>query len=206
MNLSNEIDEAIVRRSASPAEPSLYDKEPFKKPRSGERLNIDVHTIVEPIPGEPMLKRTKVHTTLPGWSSWEVLCDEGTTGGGGDQAPAPLLYFSAGIALCFGTHVQINAMLMDVSIKSFRIEQKTRFSTSFNFVDAIIAGDLLGAGDILETHIIIESDDDTEKLQQFTRYCEQACMAGQMVAQSPNVATVLHVNGTAYQLGRADAG
>ena len=47
---------------------------------------------------EKMRKRALVSIDLPGFSPFVMWCDEGTSLGGEDSAPAPLAYFSAAIA------------------------------------------------------------------------------------------------------------
>jgi hypothetical protein len=45
-----------------------------------------------------MKKQALVSIDLPGFSSFVMWCDEGTSLGGEDSAPAPLAYFAAAIA------------------------------------------------------------------------------------------------------------
>jgi len=45
-----------------------------------------------------MKKRALVAVEVPGFSTFSMWCDEGTSLGGDDSAPAPLAYFSAAIA------------------------------------------------------------------------------------------------------------
>jgi len=45
-----------------------------------------------------MKKRAVVKSGRSDSSTWEILCDEGKRIGGEDSAPAPLAYYSAGIA------------------------------------------------------------------------------------------------------------
>ncbi len=45
-----------------------------------------------------MKKRALVTLEAPGFGTFSMWCDEGTSMGGGDSAPAPLAYFSAAIA------------------------------------------------------------------------------------------------------------
>jgi hypothetical protein len=47
---------------------------------------------------DKMKKRALVTLEIPGFSPFSMWCDEGTSLGGDDSAPAPLAYFSAAIA------------------------------------------------------------------------------------------------------------
>jgi hypothetical protein len=47
---------------------------------------------------DKMSKKALVSIDLPGFSPFMMWCDEGTSLGGEDSAPAPLAYFSAAIA------------------------------------------------------------------------------------------------------------
>ena len=188
-------DQPIVRKGEEPVIPTLYDRPEFVRPKVGEKLNIDVHVCVEPIPGSMFTKKATVHTTLPGWSPWELISDEGVGGGGADSAPAPLLYFSAGVAFCLGTHIQMTAELLGVELKTFRIEQHTRFSTTFSFGEENHPSKLFGGGEFIETHVFIDTAAPEESLGDFITWCEKACMAGQTVSNATPAKTVMHLNG-----------
>lgn len=47
---------------------------------------------------EGMKKRALVAVEAPGFDTFSMWCDEGTTMGGDDSAPAPLAYFGAAFA------------------------------------------------------------------------------------------------------------
>ena len=188
-------DEAIVRKPDTVDMPRLYDVGEFTKPKPGEKMHIDLHVVVEPIEGEMFKKKACVYNQLPGWGPWEIISDEGVGGGGGDTAPSPLAYFSAGAAFCLSTHIVLTANMMNVTLKHYRVEQHIKFTTTFSFHGTAHPSDFRGAGALFETHVHIETDDAEEDLPHFMEWCKQACMAGQTISNPVPTKTVLHFNG-----------
>jgi len=183
----------IVEKAHSAPKPVSFKLNEFQKPKKGEKLLIDMSVIVEPLEG-PMQKKAYVSVNLPSWSDWEISCDEGTAGGGDDSAPAPLMYFSAGVAFCLMTHIQMAAQQLNLSYSYLKVEQRTQFSSDFNF-ETMHPKDNFGAGEKFETYVLIGSDEDPEKLAQFVGWCEQACMAGQIVRNATPLSTNIILNG-----------
>lgn len=84
--------EEIVRKIAAgtPAAPEQRDA----GKAGGQEIRI--HVSAESL--GKMKKRAVVKSGRTDGSTWEILCDEGKRIGGEDSAPAPLAYYSAGIA------------------------------------------------------------------------------------------------------------
>ncbi|MEM8936547.1 MAG: OsmC family protein [Pseudomonadota bacterium] len=183
----------LVKKVAEATKPLAFDLAEFQKPKSGEKLIIDMSVVVEPLQGM-MQKKASVSVNLPGWSDWEIECDEGKAGGGDDTAPAPLMYFSAGVAFCLMTHIQMAAHQLKLSLKSLRLEQRSRFSSDFN-MESMHPKDNIGAGESFETFIHIESDEPSKKITEFVEWCEQACMAGKSIANAVPLSTSIILNG-----------
>ena len=182
-----------TQKLESSLQPEAFQLNEFKKPRSGEDMIIDMSVIVEPLEG-PMQKKATVSVNLPGWSDWEITCDEGTPGGGYDSAPAPLMYFSAGVAFCLMTHIQMAARETGLNIKSLKLEQRSQFRSKFN-METMHPKDNFGSGERFETNILIESDEPEDKIAEFVGWCEQACMAGQSIANAVQTDTNIILNG-----------
>jgi hypothetical protein len=89
--------EGIVRKDDE-AEVSLTSLEEtsdeIQAPQGGKALRVRLTAKSR----EKMRKRALVSIDLPGFSPFVMWCDEGTSLGGDDSAPAPLAYFSAAIA------------------------------------------------------------------------------------------------------------
>jgi len=185
----------MITRKISDTErtPSSFSLREFAKPKPGEDLLIDMSVIVEPLDG-PMQKKATVSVNLPGWSDWEITCDEGTSGGGDDTAPAPLMYFSAGVAFCLMTHMQMAAQQLGLTLKTLRLEQRSQFASKFNF-ETMHPKDNLGSGRRFETFVHVESDDAPERIAEFVTWCEQACMAGQSISNAVPTETTIVLNG-----------
>lgn len=187
-------DRSIVKKVDKPVEQSSFAPPSFQKAKVGEKLKIDMYVVAEPLDNGPLMKKANVSTNLPGWGVWEIVCDEGTNGGGFDSAPSPLMYFSAGIAFCLLTHIQTAAKLLKIKLDRVRVEQRTTFSTTYNF-GSMHPKNLFGAGEQQETHLFIESSETEQNLQDFAKWCEQGCMAFQTVANATPATTYLHLNG-----------
>ena len=89
--------EGIVRKDdeAEVSLPSLEESSnEIQVPQGGKELQVRLTAEAR----EKMRKRTLVSIDLPGFSPFVMWCDEGTSLGGDDSAPAPLAYFYAAIA------------------------------------------------------------------------------------------------------------
>jgi len=180
---------------ARPAHMTLNPPD-FKKMRPGESFVAECHVHCESVSDDDMmLKRAVVFSNLPGASDWEFLSDEPNATGGGDTAPAPLVYFSVGLGFCFMTHAKIVAMHMGLDVQSMRLEQVSRYETNF-MAGGEDLDDVFGRSRNQHLHILIESDEPAERLKGFIRWCEQSCMAMQTVAQASPSAAGVFLNGT----------
>ncbi|GAA5442562.1 hypothetical protein Misp06_00736 [Microbulbifer sp. NBRC 101763] len=183
----------IVRKLSEEAEQLTFAAPHLDKVKQGELLKFHAHINVEQLPQGHHLKKATIFSNVPNGGTWELICDEGTAVGGRGSAPSPIMYFSAGLALCMMSHVEMLAKLADIKLNSVRLEQKTEFSTTMNF-GGINPEEVFGKGDQVEMHLIIESDESEEKLLEFAHCCRQACMSLQTVACATPVSTKLYLN------------
>ena len=89
--------EGIVRKvdEAEVSLPSLDEaSDEIQPPQEGKAFRVCLKAESR----DKMKKRALVSVDLPGFSPFVMWCDEGTSLGGEDSAPAPLAYFSAAIA------------------------------------------------------------------------------------------------------------
>ncbi|WP_444885213.1 OsmC-related (seleno)protein [Microbulbifer sp. PSTR4-B] len=183
----------IVRKLNDDAEQNTFPPPHLDKVKQGELLRFHAHINVEQMPQGHHLKKATIFSNVPNGGTWELICDEGTAVGGRGSAPSPIMYFSAGLALCMMSHVEMLAQLSNIQLKQVRLEQKTEFSTTLNF-GGIQPEKVFGQGDRVEIHLIIESDETEEKLVEFAHCCRQACMSLQTVAKATPVTTSLYLN------------
>ncbi len=189
-------DNTIVQKTPDSAAPKAFEAVPFKKAKPGEKLNFDLDVVAESMLEGALLKRARVSTNVPGWGVFEIISDEGVTGGGFDSAPSPLMYFSVGVVFCLMTHITILARRQNLKIDNMRVEQRARYATSLSIedsgrddVDNVAAG-----ADFFETHVFIDSPEPLDKLKSFIRAAENACIAGQTVQKATPKEVILHVN------------
>ncbi|GAB2882683.1 OsmC-related (seleno)protein [Microbulbifer echini] len=188
----------IVRKINGEAEQATFAPPHLDKVKQGEQLKFHAHINVEPMPQGHHLKKATIFSNVPNGGTWELISDEGTAVGGRGSAPSPIMYFSAGLALCMMSHVEMLAQLADMNLTKISLEQKTEFSTTLNF-GGIKPEDIFGKGDKVEIHLMIESDETEEKLLNFAHCCRQACMSLQTVAQATPVTTALFINNKAIE-------
>lgn len=84
--------EEIVRKTAVGAPAGPEQREAGQAGVQEIRIHVSAESL------EKMKKRAVVKSGRADSSTWEILCDEGKRIGGDDSAPAPLAYYSAGIA------------------------------------------------------------------------------------------------------------
>jgi uncharacterized OsmC-like protein len=178
----------IVERSTDSPAFTRLTATAFKKPPLGERGHFQINLLAEA--GERQKKLATVTCSIPGYSGFTLTADEGTSYYGDDSAPPPLAYFGAGIAFCLLTHLQALVHAYKLNVRSIRIEQQLRYSTTLATTMATNAAPD-GRCDGLETHLLIDSDEPAAKIQELARHAEAACMAHQTVLR-PTPAT-LHV-------------
>jgi uncharacterized OsmC-like protein len=181
----------IVVKAKGPPQFTSLSITPFERPRLGEPIRFEVYAVAEPTSLQG--KRAIIGTPLPGWSNFEIFCDEGTPLGGGDSAPSPLGYLTAAVAFCLLTHVSGFLRLKELDIKSIKIEIKGKYSSTMD--RAAEGGRAQGACEGFETHVIIDSPEPASRIQDFVAACEEACIAMQTVARAVPASTRIVLNG-----------
>ena len=169
--------------------------------KSTEGLDLEVHVLAELMPGPGMVKRGYVKPNIPSFGAFELYCDEGSSIGGSDTAPAPLSYLAAGIAFCLLTHLKGYADIEKLKVSSIRLEQKMKFqsripgmttaSGAFNQMEGLSKG--------VETFVFIETDEPPESIARMVEVAEKACMAAQTVVNAVPASTVVIRNGEQLQ-------
>lgn len=168
----------IAARSATDPEVTQYEPTPFSKPQVGQRGHFEVNLVATA--GERQLKNATVKCSIPGYSTFTLTADEGTSYYGDDSAPPPLAYFGAGIAFCLLTHLQALVHAHRISAREIRVEQRLRYSTTLATTMATGAPPD-GRCDGLETHVLIDSDEAIDRIRDLVAHAEAACMAHQTV-------------------------
>jgi uncharacterized OsmC-like protein len=182
----------IVTRAG--AKPVLTTMPAFPKPviTPGEPIRFAYEVIAEPGPGQS--KRGVIISPRPDYSSWEVQCDEGTGMGGEDAAPSPLGYLIMGVAFCLLTHIQGYLHKAPMKIDRIKVEIRSQYATLPPEPDQGQQGQ--GMCDAYTAHVIIDSPEPKEKLQNLIAVCRDACMAIATVATAVPTTTRVFVNGT----------
>lgn len=186
-----------VKRSEK--DPELEGLSPYKRPvmRAGDPLRFAISTVAEPTSWQG--KRGYLITPMPGWSGFEINCDEGTTIGGTDTAPCPLGYFISGIAFCMLTHITAHLSRNPMDIKRIKVEVRGEFWSTIDVAGD--NGDAEGGCEAFTCAVIIDSDEPDEKIAHLTEVCRKACMAFETVARAVPTSTTLLLNGNAHPIG-----
>lgn len=161
------------------------------KPRVGEpiRFNVSVRTEPTGLQG----KRAVILSPGPGWSDFEIRCDEGTLLGGQDSAPSPLGYFCAGVAFCLMTHVTEYIARVKLEVDQLAIELRGHFITTPGH--AHTASTPPNGCERLEVHVLINSQESPERILGLMNASQAACMALQTVANAVPTSAALILNG-----------
>lgn len=181
----------IVTRAA--AKPRLESFSPFPRPtiKPGEPFRFAYEVTAEPGPGQS--KRGVILSPREDYSSWEIICDEGTQMGGDDAAPSPLGYLIMGVAFCLLTHIQEYLHKAPMKIDGIKVELRAQYMTLRAEPNEGKQGQ--GACDAYTVHVLIDSPEAPERLHTLTAVCRDACMAIATVAQAIPTTTKVFVNG-----------
>lgn len=188
-------DHAIIAKVGDLREPTTFTVEPARKTKDG--LELEVHVLAELVPGRGLVKRGQVKPNIPGFGAFELYCDEGSSIGGSDTAPAPLSYLAAGIAFCFLTHLKGYADIEKLRVSSIRIEQRMKFQSRIPGMttDPGGRGHMEGLSKGVETSVLIETEEPADVIARMVRVAERACMAAQTVVNAVPVTTTVISNG-----------
>ena len=182
---------AIVTRSTDGAKPASLP--PFQRPRirPAEPIRFAYEVMAEPGPGQS--KRGVILSPRPDYSSWEVLCDEGTGMGGADSAPSPLGYLIIGVAFCLLTHLQGYLAKAPMRIDRIKVEIRAEYAT----LPPDPEHGQQGAGfcDAYTAHVLIDSPEPRERLEQLVAVCRDACLAIATISRAVPTQTRVFVNG-----------
>lgn len=127
----------------------------------------------------------------PRTSRWAILCDEGTHLGGGDTAPSPLSYFSAGLALSLLTQIYQSSRALKVNITDVRIDQTIHF-----FRDGSVQGRTAQSGSLgVELDIQIECDEPPDRVLLLVAAAKAASFAHGAVSAAVPVKERIRHNG-----------
>lgn len=179
----------IVTRTETP---DLLSFAPYPRPvvrPGGIRFAYEV--VAEPGPGQS--KRGVIISPRADYSSWEVLCDEGTGMGGDDAAPSPLGYLIMGVAFCLLTHIQGYLKKVPMEIEKIRVEIRAEYRTEPPQPDQGQQG--MGACDAYAVHVLVDSPEPPDRIAQLVAVTRDACMAIATVATSVPTTTRLFLNG-----------
>lgn len=185
----------VVTRIDRVPEPTAFKIETAKKSKEG--LDLEVHVLAELVPGPGLVKRGYVKPNIPSFGAFELYCDEGSSIGGSDTAPAPLSYLAAGIAFCLLTHLKGYADLEKLRVSSIRLEQKMKFQSRIPGMTVAAGTDkpMEGLSKGVETFVFIESDESPEVIARMVEGAEKACMALQTVVNTVPASTIVISNG-----------
>ncbi len=163
----------VGERADAQPDTTQYTPSPFKKGRPPEPLHFEVNLVAETTGRQK--KTGTVQVNIPGFSPLRLYCDEQTPVGD-DTAPPPLAYFCAGIGFCLMTHLTDIYTARKIEITSLRLEQRVRFKTNLSTMRDM-GHTTEGETEMVETHVIIESPEPQERIQDLLDEAEGACMA-----------------------------
>ncbi len=184
--------QAIVSRLST--RPQTTSLPPYKRPKikPGDPFAFAYEVVAEP--GDGQSKHGVIISPRDDYSSWEIRCDEGTGLGGDDAAPSPLGYLIMGVAFCLLTHIKGYLHKAPMQISSIKVEVRAEYAT-LPMAEAE-NGQGQGRCDAYTCHILIDSDEPAEKVQELVAVCRDACMAIATIANAIPTTTRVFLNGS----------
>lgn len=150
-----------------------YTPAPFAKAKHPEPYRFEVNLSAEA--GNMQSKTGVVSVNIPGFSPVKLYCDEQPPVGE-DTAPPPLAFFAAGIGFCLMTHLTDILTARKIKVDSLKLEQRIVFRTNLGHMRE--HGYMTDGGcDLVETHVIIESDEPQQRIVDLLQEAENGCMA-----------------------------
>lgn len=153
--------------------PSEFEPGPFRKSRPPEPLRFEVNMVAQA--HNKQQKTGSVQVNIPGFSPVTLYCDEQPPVGD-DRAPPPLAFFTAGIGFCLMTHLTDILTARKIEVTSMRLEQRVRFMTNLGTMRDL-GHTTQGQCERVETHVIIDSPEPSERIEALLGEAEGACMA-----------------------------
>lgn len=163
----------VGERADEQPKPRQFEPGPFKKSRPPEPLRFEVNMVAEV--HNKQQKTGTVQVNIPGFSPVVLYCDEQPPVGG-DAAPPPLAFFTAGIGFCLMTHLTDILTARKIEVTSLRLEQRVRFMTNLGTMRDL-GHRTRGECEKVETHVIIDSPEPSENIRALLDEAEGACMA-----------------------------
>lgn len=150
-----------------------YTPSSFSKAKHPEPYRFEVNLSAEA--GNMQSKTGIVSVNIPGFSPVKLYCDEQPPVGE-DTAPPPLAFFAAGIGFCLMTHLTDILTARKIKVDSLKLEQRIVFKTNLGHMRE--HGYMTDGGcDLVETHVIIESDEPQQRIIDLLAEAENGCMA-----------------------------
>lgn len=176
-------DGPAVRKIDQPPETEGLLSKEHHKPKSAKSVRFHFDVSAEPVGRQG--KRALIGTPMPGWSPFEIYCNEGTPLGGEDDAPSPLGYLTSGVAFCLLTHITMYLAPSGLNVQRIKVEVRGNYAAE--------ADPPSGGAESFETCVIIDSPEPAEKIKAFVEQCQRACIALQTIANpTPVQSKVIH--------------
>jgi len=163
----------VGERAGGQPTPQEFTPGPFRKSRPPAPLHFEVNMTAEA--GVRQKKTGTVQVSIPGFSPVRLYCDEQPPVGD-DTAPPPLAFFCAGIGFCLMTHLTDILVARKIRVDNLKLEQRIRFKTNLGTMREL-GHTTEGETEHVETHVIIESPENAERILDLLNEAEGACMA-----------------------------
>lgn len=176
---------------------TTFETTPFKLARKGESLKVEVNLVVEV--ESNFRKRAYVKPNLPNYQTFVVCSDEAHIPSknnyeGEGSAPPPLSYFAAGAAFCLMSHLKGYFHERKIEVRSYKVEQRLKFTRGLP-EDVENSGKPGASCDLLETHVVIDSDEAPDVIRSCIEDAQAVCMATVALINPVPAVTYIQLNG-----------
>lgn len=136
----------------------------------------------------PFLKKITVSTPTP--ETWAIYSDEFMGDNDNPLAPTSLEYFTAGTALCLTSQTTLVSAMMGLEFTDYRVEDQIDYRQ-----EAIDSVKMVSYTDTVHSHVLIQSSESQERLEQFYNKSLALCFAGEGLKNATEMNTTLYLNG-----------
>jgi uncharacterized OsmC-like protein len=120
----------------------------------------------------------KITLSTPSGETWEIYADEFMGPTDHPVAPTSLEYFTVGTALCLTSQTTLVSAMMGLDFTDYRVESQADFEQG-----------------VINSYVIIESDESQERLETFYNKSLSLCFAGEGLKNATEMVTTTYLNG-----------
>ncbi|MDY0234771.1 MAG: OsmC family protein [Gudongella sp.] len=157
---------------------------------SMSNLHFEIYAISESVENSDRPYFKKVTLSTPSGETWELYSDEFMGENDIPLAPTSLEYFTVGTSLCLTSQTTLVSAMMGLDYTDYRVEHLFEYRQ-----EDVNTTEMIGALDVVNTFVFIESDESKETLETFFRKSLALCFAGEGLVNETEMDISIYLNG-----------